>query len=108
MKKSICKLCGNPHSTWEPHVFSTPNPLAAAPVTELQPSGKPPKAPVTPSRVTESRVTVKHCPTCTCEEKRVYKTRAERQAAYRERKRAKVEQKKAPPLTPRRIIGEEE
>jgi transcriptional regulator NrdR family protein len=34
---------------------------------------------------------VKHCPTCTCEEKRVYKTRAERQAAYRKRKRAKVE-----------------
>jgi len=92
MKKSICKLCGNPHSTWEPHVFSAPSFVA----------------PKTPLPVMPSRVTVKHCPTCTCEEKRVYKTSAERQAAYRERKGAKAKLKKAPPLTPRRIIGERE
>lgn len=94
-QKPKCKLCGERHNSWEPHVFKSER------VTTLAGSG--PKARVTPTvtpteeevtrsitqerpvlvPVTERVTPGEECPTCG---QKVPMTNAQRQAAYRGRK----------------------
>jgi len=87
MKKPMCEICGERHYSYEPHDLGHRQRLqlgrvvpavTGAPEKELQLVTK------TPPSVTAS-ATAPHCPTCTCFKKK--RTNAERQAAYRARKR---------------------
>ena len=61
-------------------------PLAPKPVPVTKPVTKAATKPVTPRVVTNAVTSIKHCPTCSCA--RVYTSNADRQKAYRQRKRA--------------------
>ncbi len=86
-----CKLCGELHTLSEPHVFGDSKPLAAksgGPVTSRLIERDDPGTPGKQSRPMTGRSGI-HCRTCTCGEKQVYKSAAERQKAYRDRHKAK-------------------
>lgn len=76
-----CYRCEGRHYSTQPCPVtpSRPQPIAVNP----RPSAEAAKPRGT---VTES-VTPQHCPTCTCGQKKVHKTNADRQAAYRERRK---------------------
>lgn len=109
MNNPKCKICGSNHSIREPHVFETaaahakrptetksstpaqPNKQEVSSVTQSVTNVTPVTPPVTTvnqnvSRVSqqETSVTRPHCPTCTCTRNQ---THAERQAAYRARRK---------------------
>ncbi len=85
MEAPKCKLCGAKHLLSESHVFLSSEPIDyfAKNISEAMPVVAMPQA----AEVNKEWETRKHCPTCTC--KRVYKTAAERQKAYRERHKSK-------------------
>jgi len=59
----------------QPHVFDFTSKPSAKPVPSSE-------------KLNETWAKRRHCPTCHCNGKRVYKTAAERQKAYRERHKA--------------------
>jgi len=88
MKKPLCRHCGERHYLTEPHVLSD---LTTVTMSNTKPPKKAPSVTVSNEplpKVTESVTegNTPHCPTCRCFGPK-YKTNAERQAAYRERKR---------------------
>ena len=94
MDKPKCKLCGTAHYLNEDHLFSdtksrqSSGKLLATRVDTVE--GKLVPAGGGSARRESVRVGNRprrqgHCPTCTCEGRKVYPSAAERQRAYRER-----------------------
>jgi len=75
MEAPKCRFCGARHYAMQPHVFNN----------ATEPRTKPVKlaAPIVKETIPQAL----HCPTCQCNGKRVYKSAAERQKAYRERRK---------------------
>ncbi len=84
MENPKCRFCGERHSLLEEHVYKMePN----HPIEANRPSPRKAEPMPIAAEINKAWETRKHCPTCTC--KRVYKSAAERQKAYRERHKAK-------------------
>jgi tRNA(Ile2) C34 agmatinyltransferase TiaS len=83
MKKPLCSHCGERHYLTEPHLLSeapvTVSNEVLPKVTALTAKGVTRVTPVTEGNAP-------HCPTCRCFGPK-YATKAEKQRAYRERKR---------------------
>lgn len=83
--KPLCKLCGVRHWTYEAHKITdgVTKTVTVSPRTKTIPDSPVVLEPVTPSQ----DVTPQHCPTCTCGERKIHASNAERQRAHRERSR---------------------
>ncbi len=85
MENPKCKLCGERHALSEPHVFK-PEPKRESVKVKVEKVEKPSNMP-TSEQVNREWQTRIHCPTCTCEKKRLHASSADAQRAYRQRRK---------------------
>jgi len=84
MDKPKCRLCGEKHYATEPHVFSD----QATKPRQRKAKTDDTVTPAASDTVTEGGLLIhRHCPTCSCGGKKVYASHAERQRAYRNRRK---------------------